>query len=104
MSGEYEHYIRINSENIVIDRYSDWEGKYQDGDILAETTDQRKYNFPYITASYQFMYKWEASNSALILRTQTELDEELAARPARPPSMAERISALEALQVSNMGL
>lgn len=87
----YKHYVRIDANSNVIDRYSEWEGKYQDGDILAEESEERHYNFPIMNERVQFLYRWDNS---LIERSQAELDAEYVAPPIVPTD-AERIVKLE---------
>lgn len=90
----YNHYIRVDSNNIIIDRYSDWEGKYQAGDILVEETEERHYNFPITNMRGQFIYKWDGTQQEE--RTQTELDAEWSARPVPPDPDEELAAAIQA--------
>ncbi|MDQ0873797.1 hypothetical protein QFZ77_002456 [Paenibacillus sp. V4I3] len=78
--NDYKHFIRIDSNNIVIDGYSDWqEDKRGTGEIQLSGEFSRHFQFQLMTSKGQFMYK--LVNGAMTPRSQTELDAEWAARP-----------------------
>jgi hypothetical protein len=55
----YNHYIRIDANNIVIHRFSDAFEQPQDGDICVATNAGRHYNDPITDGQGNFIYKWD---------------------------------------------
>jgi hypothetical protein len=98
----YNHYIRINADDIVIYRFSDAFETSQDGDICVATNAGRHYNDPYTNERGQYIYRWTGTDQ--VLRDQVELDAEWATRPPSPPSESDRLAAAEAAILSLMGL
>lgn len=93
-SESYKHFIRIDSNNIIIDGYSDWQNdKRGAGEIQLSGEFGRHFQFQLMTSRGQYMYK--LINGAMTPRTQAELDAEWNARPADPPTEQDRIQALE---------
>lgn len=92
--GDYKHYICIDSNNIVIDGYADWqEDKRGTGEIQLSGDFGRHFQIQLMTDRGQYLYK--LVNGQMTQRTQAELDAEWAARPADPPTEQDRIQALE---------
>lgn len=91
--SEYRHYVRIDSNNIVIHGFSDAFETAIDGDIQLAGDNGRHFQILLIDDRRQYKYKIE--NSVMTLRTQEELDIEWNAKPEPPPTDSERIKMLE---------
>lgn len=92
---EYKHYIRIDSNNIVIHGFSDAFEQFQQGDIQLSGDFGRHFQIQLRTDRGQYLYK--LVNNAMTQRTQEELDTEWAARPEPEKSPDQkRIELLEA--------
>lgn len=87
--SEYKHYIRIDSNNIVIQGFSDAFEQPQTGDVQLSGDFGRHFQFQLMTGRGQFMYK--LINGSMTPRTQAELDAEWEARPPAPKTEIEMI-------------
>lgn len=91
----YKHYIRIDSNNIIIHGFSDAFEQPIEGDIPLQGDLGRHFQIPLTTERGQFKYKLE--DSAFVERATEELDAEWNARPAPPPTIEEQLEALQAV-------
>lgn len=89
----YEHYIRTDSNGIVVKGFTTGFEQPQQGDLLLSGKDERHFDIPLTNERGQYRYKIE--NGAMVERSQADLDGEWASRPAPPPSPDDRIRALE---------
>lgn len=76
----HKHYIRTDANGVVIHRFSDAFETPLDTDICVATGAERHYNSRYTNERGQLIYTWDGSGQ--VLRSQTKLDAEWAARPA----------------------
>lgn len=101
----YKHYIRLNEDNFIILRFSSAFPETaipQVGDICVNEDGDRHYNEPVTNGRGQYIAKWV--NGAEVARTEQEVDAEWNARPPEPPSLEERLRAIEDAQLASMGL
>lgn len=102
MNG-YKHFVRVDSNNIVIEGYADWETEKRKSDEIPLSGEYtRQFQTQLINNRLQFAYK--LVNGVMTLRTQAELDAEWNARPPEPPTTEDRLAAAEAALLSIMGL
>jgi hypothetical protein len=87
--SEYQHYIRKDSNGIVIRGYTSAFEEPQAGDLLLPDQDGRHFTIQLTTERGQFKYK--VVDGVMALRMQQELDAEWNARPAEPPTAEERL-------------
>lgn len=92
--SEYNHYIAVDQNGIVIDGYADWQtDKRRQGEIQLSGDFGRHFQLNLLTDRQQFKYK--LANNQMGERTQAELDTEWAARPAPPPSTQDEVVSLK---------
>lgn len=96
--SEYNHYIRIDANNIIIHGFSDAFEEPQKDDIQLTGEFGRHFQVQLTNERGQFIYKWE--DNAMVERTQTELDAEIQALPPKPPSLQDQVIAIQ--QVINL--
>lgn len=80
----YKHYIRINSSNVIIHRFSSAFEEPQPGDICVNENGGRHYNEPIVNERGQYDRKWLDDEE--LPRSQEELDMEWLERPPDPPT------------------
>lgn len=96
--SEYQHYIRVDANSIVIYGFTTGFEQPQPGDILLPNEDGRHFRIELRNERGQFRYKYVGG--VMVQRTQTELDAEWAARPPEPETDAEKIARLESEKVA----
>lgn len=92
--SEYQHYVRVDANSIVVYGFTTGFEQPQPGDILLPNEDGRHFRIELRNERGQFRYKY--IGGAMVDRTQTELDAEWDARPPAPETDAEKIARLEA--------
>jgi hypothetical protein len=96
--SEYNHYIKIDSNNLVIYGFSDAFEQPIEGDIQLTGDFGRHYQTQLTNLRGQFLYKWE--NGTMVERTQTKLNAENQVPPPEPPSLQDQVIAMQ--QVINL--
>lgn len=91
----YKHYIRANEAGIIIHGFSDAFEQPQDGDICINEDAGRHFTLQLV--DYLGFCKYKFVNGQLIEREQSELDAELAARPAPPPTVEQELADTKAV-------
>lgn len=89
----YKHFIRVDSNNIVIHGFSSAFEEVQPGDIQLSGDYGRHFNIELTNEKCQFVYKIE--NGSMVYRTQAELTTEWNARPTPPPTVEQQLSDLQ---------
>lgn len=87
MEEGYNHYIRKNSDGIVIHGFTTGFEQPQEGDMLLSGKDGRHFDIKLMTERGQHKYK--IVNGAMVERSQLELDAEWEARPPAPKTEIE---------------
>lgn len=94
---EYQHYLRVDDEGIVIHGFTTGFELPQEGDVLLEGERGRQFQLELTikrgVSSFQYLYK--IHDGLLVQRSQQELDAEWAARPPAPETDAQKIARLE---------
>lgn len=90
---DYKHYIRTNEAGIVIHGFSDAFEKPLEDDVELLGEHGRHFQLQLMSTRGQYVYRIDGVD--LIERSQEELEDEWAARPAAPPTETERIQQLE---------
>lgn len=90
----YNHFIRIDSNSVIIDGYADWQNDKRSSDeIMLTGLYGRAFTIQLLNDRLQ--YKYKLVNGSITLRTQEELDEEWNARPEPAPTLEQQISDLQ---------
>jgi hypothetical protein len=101
--SDYNHYIRIDANNIVIDGYADWQTEKRNADeIQLSGNFIRQFQTQLTNDRLQYLYKYV--DGQMVLRDQSELDTEWAARPPDAPSLQDQVNSVSAALISLMGL
>ncbi|REK59895.1 MAG: hypothetical protein C6W55_00585 [Thermobacillus sp.] len=103
MRTGYNHYIRLNEAGEVVHGFSDAFEQPQDGDILVLENGPRHFHqvwpWPIVNERGQYISRW--IDGQRVERSQEELDAEWSQRPPAPPTIEQRLKAIEEL---NLGI